>query len=240
MNTIEHLLTILGEEGAEIAKDCSKSNRFGLDDTYTHIAPDGSQEVRNEMGTNRERLINELNDLLGVVGLLVEQGALPENWHDPIKQQQKQVKVFRYMTYARAVGKLTGLLLLLCSIAGAQPLPEVKALKVDTNLYWLPFGWDVVTNASSYSITVFSNSAVQQIVTCNTNYAAVSNLPSALDAFQFKAQAINSAGVSDLLYTSDDLITWFKAPGVEYDSSTNASRYLRLSNWTYATALHRQ
>lgn len=106
MNTIEHLLTILGEEGAEIAKDCSKSNRFGLDDIYTHIAPDGSQEVRNEMGTNRQRLINELNDLLGTAQILVEYEVLPANWQDPIKQQQKRVKIRRYMAYAHNVGTL--------------------------------------------------------------------------------------------------------------------------------------
>jgi hypothetical protein len=148
--------------------------------------------------------------------------------------------------------RIEHLLLAVCAFpAMGQPVPpEVKALAPDTNLYWLPFRWDTVTNASSYSVTVFSNGTVQQIIACATNYAAVSNLPSTLDSFQFKATAINAVGVSDyslpaplhwaVLYTSDDLTTWVKAPGVEYDSSTNSSRFLRLSNWTYAAALRKQ
>jgi hypothetical protein len=134
--------------------------------------------------------------------------------------------------------------------ARGQPLPPVTTIQPDTNRYWLAFQWDTVTNATSYSVTVFSNGLVQQIVASTTNFATVSNLPSTLDAFQFKAQAINVAGVSDYslaaplhwaaLYSSDDLTNWFKAPGVEYDSSTNASRYLRLSNWTYSVELRRQ
>lgn len=106
MNTIEHLLTCLGEEGAEIAKDCSKSNRFGLDDIYATIHPDGSRTIKNEMGTNRERIVDELNDLLGVAELLVEYDVLPANWQSEEKQRAKRVKVRKYMAYAHSVGRL--------------------------------------------------------------------------------------------------------------------------------------
>ena len=57
MNVTEHLLTCLGEEGSEIAQDVDKSNRFGLDDVNV-LKPDGPN--------NRERLVNELNDLLTI------------------------------------------------------------------------------------------------------------------------------------------------------------------------------
>jgi len=132
----------------------------------------------------------------------------------------------------------------------AFALPITTPIPPDTNRYYLNFQWDAVTNATSYSVSAFSNSAIQQVVGCVTNYCTLSNLPSTLDGWQFKAQAINGAGVSDYslaaplhwstLYTSDDLATWFKAPGVEYDPSTNASRFLRLSNWNYTSYMHRQ
>lgn len=51
MNTTEHLLTCLGEEGCEISKDVSKSLRFGLDDRNL-LDPDGPP--------NRERLLADL------------------------------------------------------------------------------------------------------------------------------------------------------------------------------------
>lgn len=147
---------------------------------------------------------------------------------------------------------MKALLLFLPTLALAQvpPLPQVTAPKADTNLYYLPFAWGTVTNADSYAVRVYSNSTFLREVPSVTNYLQVSNLSSTLDAFEFRAVAINSAGVSDesnaaglrlsTLYTSDDLATWFKAPGVDYDPATNASRFLRLSNWTYREFLHRQ
>jgi len=109
MNTIEHLLMCLAEEGCEIAQDCSKINRFGIDDVYTHIDAETGEHTRHpEKGTNRERLIDELNDIAGVVRLLVEYGAIPPDWGDADKQLAKMEKVKRYMKYAHAVGTLEG------------------------------------------------------------------------------------------------------------------------------------
>lgn len=97
MNPIEHLLSCLGEEGSEISQDCSKSNRFGLDDINI-LKPYGP--------TNRQRLVNELNDLMGVIDLCVENGILPGKWMDPLKIEQKKRKVLRYMEYAESKGAL--------------------------------------------------------------------------------------------------------------------------------------
>jgi hypothetical protein len=61
MTDIEHLLMCLAEEGCEIAQDCSKINRFGINDVYTHIDAGTELETRHpEKGTNRERLIEEV------------------------------------------------------------------------------------------------------------------------------------------------------------------------------------
>lgn len=56
--------------------------------------------------TNREKLIGELNDLLGVADMLVERGELPANWMDPARQARKKKRVYDYIEYARRVGAL--------------------------------------------------------------------------------------------------------------------------------------
>jgi hypothetical protein len=97
MNTIQHLMTVLGEEGAEIAQDASKCNRFGCNDR-NFLNPTGP--------TNTERLVNELNDLIGVVEMLIAHGVLPEDWMSRQKIEAKKEKVFNCMEYARKVGAL--------------------------------------------------------------------------------------------------------------------------------------
>lgn len=97
MNAIEHLLTCLAEEGSEITKDACKSLRFGLDD----------RNVLNPTGpTNRERLVDELNDLEAVRLILIERGAIPKDWCDVSKIEAKQKKVLKFMEYAERVGTL--------------------------------------------------------------------------------------------------------------------------------------
>lgn len=97
MNIVEHLLTTMGEEGCEIACECSKMCRFGVHDKNPND-PAGP--------TNTERLVRELNDLLGVADLLVAQGVLPADWQSREAQAAKQEKVERYWEYARNRGCL--------------------------------------------------------------------------------------------------------------------------------------
>ena len=103
MTENEHLLTVLGEEGGEVAKEVSKTLRFGLDDKLT-LDPDGPRGT--EGPTNREKIVNELNDLLGVARMLVARGVLPENWQSEQRQQRKIDRVTAYMRYAQRVGAL--------------------------------------------------------------------------------------------------------------------------------------
>lgn len=97
MNINEHLLVCLAEEGAEIAQDADKSLRFGVKDV-NFLIPNGPN--------NTERLVNELNDLLGVADMLVKQGVIPKNWQCPFKQLKKKTKVIQMMKYSKRVGAL--------------------------------------------------------------------------------------------------------------------------------------
>lgn len=97
MNTTEHLLTCLSEECVEVSKDISKALRFGLED----------RNVLNPTGpTNRERIIEELNDLMGILDMLVDHGILPLGWESQTKMNAKKRKVGKFMDYAREHGAL--------------------------------------------------------------------------------------------------------------------------------------
>lgn len=97
MNFKEHLLVLLMEESAEVSKDASKSLRFGLEDRWF---------LGGRTESNQERLVNELNDLMGTITMLVEHGIIPENWLDPSKGLAKREKVIKFMLYAQSVGAL--------------------------------------------------------------------------------------------------------------------------------------
>lgn len=98
MNREEHLLVCLNEECTEIGKDADKALRFGLYD-INFLNPSGP--------TNKERIVDELNDLHGVIELLIEEGMLPLNWLDPSKVRAKKEKVEACMLYAKETGALS-------------------------------------------------------------------------------------------------------------------------------------
>lgn len=103
MNRAEHLLACLAEECGEVAKECMKSLRFGLDDKVTR---DPSGPRGTEGPTNAEKIVAELNDLIGVVKLLTASKIIPMNWQSESQQNAKAVKVLAYMKYAESVGAL--------------------------------------------------------------------------------------------------------------------------------------
>lgn len=104
MDMVNNLLAHLSEECCEVSQCTSKAHRFGIDDVYTHIDEDGTETVKPEMGTNRFRLVGELNDLYAVVEMLVEQGVLPADWQSTHLKERKKKKVLRYLAYSRKVG----------------------------------------------------------------------------------------------------------------------------------------
>lgn len=92
MNRTEHLLTCLSEECIEVAKDISKALRFGLDD----------RNVLNPTGpTNRERIVQELNDLAAVMKMCQADGILPNEIRDPSAMEAKRQNVEKFIEYAR-------------------------------------------------------------------------------------------------------------------------------------------
>lgn len=86
----EHLLTVLGEECAEVAQRCSKAIRFGLADIDPH---------RKE--TAKRVLERELGDLMAVVEIL----GLEIRAED---KAAKREKLKKYMAYSRTAGTLEG------------------------------------------------------------------------------------------------------------------------------------
>lgn len=97
MTRDEHLYTIAGEEGVEVAQRCSKAVRFGSEE----VQP--GQELNN-----RQRILQEVADLLGVLELLgfspiVGPADALRPWVDAKKQ-----KVERFLEYSEQCGTLTG------------------------------------------------------------------------------------------------------------------------------------
>jgi NTP pyrophosphatase (non-canonical NTP hydrolase) len=95
MNRQEHLLTILGEECAEVAQRASKALRFGL----------GEVQPGQEL-TNAERIEGELTDLFSVVEMLVDEGHLVlKNRQDAAAA--KRAKVEKFLRLSEQLGTLT-------------------------------------------------------------------------------------------------------------------------------------
>ena len=67
MTREEHLLTIVGEECAEIAQRVAKALRFGMEQVQED-ADDRPQENPERL-TNRERIVREYYDLRAVLGM---------------------------------------------------------------------------------------------------------------------------------------------------------------------------
>ena len=95
MTRNEMLLTILTEECAEVTQRITKALRFGMD------------ECEPEQGlTNKERLVDEINDLYAVVLMLRGQGVIPEHWYSTQKEKLKREKVEKYLNYSQQCGTL--------------------------------------------------------------------------------------------------------------------------------------
>lgn len=95
MNRTEHLLACLAEECAEVQHAVAKALRFGLDDGYPGAA-----------STNAQDIAREFQDVLAVVEMLEDEGAL-DCTTDLEAIDRKKARVSEYMGYAESVGSLT-------------------------------------------------------------------------------------------------------------------------------------
>lgn len=89
MTEKEYLLTCLIEECAEVQQRATKALRFGL----REIQPE--QEL-----TNQHRLVDELDDLEGVLDMLRMKGVVPMR-PDGLAVRAKIEKIEKFMRYSR-------------------------------------------------------------------------------------------------------------------------------------------
>lgn len=90
------LLVQCAEEASEVAKEISKCLRFGASEVY---APIGL--------SNAMRVVNELNDLWAMVGILQDEGVLPPEILHSDKILAKRKAVEEHLRYSRECGTLT-------------------------------------------------------------------------------------------------------------------------------------
>lgn len=95
MNRLEHLLTIFGEEGSEIAQETAKALRFGI------------HEQRDLPTSNRDRMQKEFNDLLAMVEMLNKEDQSINLHRDDSMIYAKILKVETYLDYSKECGTLT-------------------------------------------------------------------------------------------------------------------------------------
>lgn len=96
MNKVEYLLTKLSEECAEVIQRCTKAQTFGL-----------TEKQPNQDKDNRERLQEEIFDLLGVLTMLHDEDIVNYSigyYSEPIRK--KRAKIKKYMDYSRQIGTL--------------------------------------------------------------------------------------------------------------------------------------
>lgn len=87
MTEQEHLLTIVGEECAEVHQRCSKALRFGM------------KEVQPEQPlNNEERILQEFNDLVAAMELLFNDSIY--NLISPYDVALKKQKIAKYLGYS--------------------------------------------------------------------------------------------------------------------------------------------
>lgn len=96
LDNTEYLLTKLSEECNEVGQMAAKTIQFGMEEVYN----DGINQK-----TNRERLIDELNDLFGVIQMLNDEAGL-NFLPDPEAIRAKGDKIRKYRGYSVGLGKV--------------------------------------------------------------------------------------------------------------------------------------
>jgi NTP pyrophosphatase (non-canonical NTP hydrolase) len=92
MNVQEHLLTCLAEESGEVIQAVTKILRFGLDDTKPGTTI-----------TNQAKLYDELCDLITIVKMLRDTGAIAGTVG---ATRAKEEKVLEHIEFARHIGTI--------------------------------------------------------------------------------------------------------------------------------------
>lgn len=98
LSETEYLLVCLAEEAGELAHECHKALRFGLNDHH----PDAPA------GTNAERIVTEYAHVVYLYNRLCSRQDIPEATEDEMTDIhiRKHARFTKYMQYARQVGQL--------------------------------------------------------------------------------------------------------------------------------------
>lgn len=95
MNKSDYLLTLIEEEALEIAHQCTKARRFGL-----------NQIQEEQPYTNAHRIEREINDLRGVLELFHNEQPLFRISPDRAQIEKHKQNVLMYMEFSRKCGTL--------------------------------------------------------------------------------------------------------------------------------------
>ena len=95
---VDYLLTCVAEECSEVCKEATKGIRFGLHDKW------------KDNLTPHDGLIAEFYDLVGVMELLFEHGALARPSETAVADmiERKKSRVQHFMKYSAERGRLEG------------------------------------------------------------------------------------------------------------------------------------
>mgnify|MGYP000218128428 CR=1 FL=1 len=97
MDEEQYILNRLDEECKEVGHECSKAMNFGLDS----FNPDDPYKI-----TNRTKITNELNDIMGVVEIMIDLKIIDEDWFDEMKVAHKKAKVLKLSQVSIDRGRL--------------------------------------------------------------------------------------------------------------------------------------
>ena len=101
MNRQEHLLTMIAEEGVEVAQRATKALRFGLNE----VQPGQEQN-------NAERMLGEYVDLLTVIYMLADNDLVFKDYLGQLNfyklMAAKRAKVEHFLKYSAEQGRLEG------------------------------------------------------------------------------------------------------------------------------------
>lgn len=97
MNRQEHLLICLAEECSEVGQRVSKCLRFGL-----------NEKQKGQDYNNRERLEQEIKDMLCVINILLNEGMIKNEgcYPNDISIFVKKSKIEKYMEISKEQGVL--------------------------------------------------------------------------------------------------------------------------------------
>jgi hypothetical protein len=102
VNRVEHLLTIIAEESAEVSQRATKALRFGLDEVQ-----------QGQPHNNADRMLIEFADLLCSLALLEEADPVFRDAKITYARrlrnllQVKRIKIEEFLCYSADRGKLT-------------------------------------------------------------------------------------------------------------------------------------